>query len=230
MRTVLIYSGGMDSTVLLYSLLDLGREVKALGVLYGQRHKRELQAARLICEKLRVEYRIADLSGLRQFLGGSSQTDDLVPVPHGHYAEDNMRVTVVPNRNALMLSVAAAWAISLKYDSVAYAAHAGDHAQYPDCRPQFIAAMRTLLCFVGWDPLLLEAPFSHRTKAEIAKVGYHLNVPFAETWSCYEGGDLHCGLCGTCVERREAFFLAGVTDPTPYRASWKETQELLAKK
>lgn len=227
MNIVLIYSGGLDSTVLLYHLRDLGHTVKALGVNYGQRHSRELQAAQVITSRLGVEYRVADLTALRGFMAGSSQTDDKVEVPHGHYAEDNMKKTVVPNRNSIMLNVAAAWAISLGYPVLAYAAHAGDHAQYPDCRPLFISAMRNLLLYVDWEPLNLLAPFSRKTKAEIVQLGAQLGVPFELTWSCYSGGDKHCGLCGTDVERREAFRIAGVPDPTEYEASWEQTEALL---
>ena len=136
-KSILIYSGGLDSTVLLAKLLGEKREVKALSINYGQRHIRELQAAKAICAKLGVEHRVADLSALTPLLAGSSQTDKTVPVPHGHYAAENMKLTVVPNRNMLMLAVAGAWAISLKYDSVAYAAHRGDHTVYPDCREEF---------------------------------------------------------------------------------------------
>lgn len=228
MRTVLIYSGGMDSTVLLYHLRAKGHEVRAVGINYGQRHVRELRAAELITARLDVEYRIADLSALKPFLAGSSQTDDAVAVPHGHYAAENMKLTVVPNRNLLMLSVAAAWAISLGYDGVAYAAHAGDHAQYPDCRKTFINAAGEVFKTIDWQPLVLLAPFADRSKADIAALGHQLGVPFADTWSCYEGKYIHCGRCGTCVERREAFELAGVLDPTIYAATHEEYQQLLA--
>lgn len=230
MKIILILSGGMDSTVLLYKLLKDGHEVKAVGINYGQRHKKELQAAKSITKKLGIEYRIADLSALKPFLAGSSQTDDSVPVPHGHYSADNMKTTVVPNRNCLMLSVAAAWAISLKYDSVAYAAHAGDFAQYPDCREIFITAMQRVLKTVDWEPIELLAPFYDKTKAEICSLGHELGVPFEKTWSCYSGGYIHCSRCGTCVERREAFVLAGVDDPTDYEASKEEFESLLEQK
>jgi len=219
MRAVVIYSGGMDSSVLLYDLLlRQGFEVKALGVNYGQRHAKELYAAKRIAEKLGVEYRVADLRALRQFMQGSSQTDAAVEVPDGHYEEGTMRKTVVPNRNSIMLNVAAAWAISLKYDAIAYAAHAGDHAQYPDCRPAFVNAMRNLLSTVDWSPLELLAPFSDMSKADIARLGADIGVPFEETWSCYKGLEKHCGFCGTCQERVWAFQAAGVLDPTVYEA------------
>lgn len=216
MKTILIYSGGLDSTVLLSDMLAKGREVKCLSVNYGQRHNRELEAARAICDSVGVHHVVADLSGLRMLLRGSSQTDASVPVPHGHYAAENMKLTVVPNRNALMLSVAFAWAISLKFDSVAYAAHGGDHAIYPDCRPQFTEPFAKAMYHADWHQVLLEAPFLEYSKKEIVQLGNRLNAPLGLSYSCYEGNVQHCGLCGTCQERRVAFRDADVTDPTTY--------------
>lgn len=216
MKTILIYSGGLDSTVLLFKLLREGHEVRALGINYGQRHRKELDAATAICAKLGVEYRIADLSAIRPLLGGSSQTDDSVAVPHGHYAAETMKLTVVPNRNMIMLSVAIAWAISTKSESVSYAAHGGDHAIYPDCREEFASALNTAALLADWQQVRIDRPFVRDSKASIVALGQGLSVPFAETWSCYEGGAVHCGKCGTCVERREAFQLAGIIDPTIY--------------
>ena len=216
MKTVLIFSGGMDSTVLLYHLRADGHAVAALSIDYGQRHRCELSAARRLCAALGVEHREADLSGLAPLLEGSSLTDPTVAVPHGHYEEDSMKVTVVPNRNMLLLATAAAWAIARKADAVAYAAHSGDHAVYPDCREAFAEAMNRAIGLADWHAVELWRPFVGYTKADIARRGAELGVPWAETWSCYEGGDVHCGRCGTCIERREAFHLAGIDDPTPY--------------
>jgi len=215
MKTILIYSGGLDSTVLLYSLRHDGHEVRCLGIDYGQRHRRELDAGENICRRIGAEYRIADLTAIRPLLAGSSQTSD-IGVPEGHYTEESMKLTVVPNRNMIMLSVAIGWAVSLKYDAVAYAAHGGDHAIYPDCRPEFIRAMDTVAGLCDWHKVRLLTPFADKTKADIARLGASLNVPFEKTWSCYKGGKLHCGRCGTCVERRAAFQLGAVTDPTEY--------------
>ena len=218
MKIILIYSGGLDSTVLLAKLLSEGNEVKCLSVNYGQRHSRELESAKAICAKLGVEHRIVDLSCLKPLLGGSSQTDDNVPVPHGHYAAENMRLTVVPNRNALMLSVAFAWAISLKYDAVAYAAHAGDHAVYPDCREEFTKPFAEAMWNADWHAVELKRPFIGITKADIARIGHSIGADedMAASYSCYEGKQAHCGLCGTCQERRSAFRDAGVPDLTNY--------------
>lgn len=213
MKTVIIYSGGMDSTVLLHDLLNQGDTVLAMGVNYGQRHKKELRYAALNCDALGVEFRVADLSAMKKFMAGSSQTDMTVPVPHGHYAEENMKKTVVPFRNGLMLSAATAWAISEKADRVAYAAHKGDLTVYPDCREEFASAFNTVMLLGDWHQPTLHRPYVRLTKREIAGRGRLLDVDFSNTWSCYEGGDVHCGLCGTCTERRYA--LLGV-DPTKY--------------
>ncbi len=215
MRIILVYSGGLDSTVLLYHLRQKGHEVRGLGIDYGQRHRKELDAARSICDRLGVEYRVADLNGLRPLLGGSALTD-AIAVPEGHYTDASMKQTVVPNRNMIMLSVAIGWAVSLKYDAVAYAAHAGDHAIYPDCRPEFADAMDRAASLCDWHPMRILRPFVDKTKADLVRLGALLGVPFEMTWSCYNGETLHCGRCGTCVERREAFELAGVEDPTEY--------------
>lgn len=215
MRVVLVYSGGLDSTVLLYHLRGEGHEVRCLSVDYGQRHRRELAAAAALCGALGVEHRIADLASLRPLLAGSALTSD-VDVPDGHYAADTMKITVVPNRNMILLSVAIGWAVSLRYEAVAYAAHAGDHTIYPDCRPEFGDAMDRAASLCDWRPVRLLRPFVDRTKGEIVRLGAELGVPFGQTWSCYRGGEYHCGACGTCVERREAFANAGVSDPTVY--------------
>ena len=217
MDVVVVYSGGLDSTVLLYDLLASGHGVRCLGVDYGQRHRRELAAGRSVCEALGAEYRLADLSGIRPLLAGSALTDD-VAVPDGHYADGSMKLTVVPNRNMILLSVAIGWAVSGKADAVAYAAHAGDHTIYPDCRPAFTEAMREAAKLCDWHVVDLLTPFVTMAKGEIVTRGAELGVPFERTWSCYKGGDVHCGTCGTCVERREAFAEAGVVDPTVYES------------
>jgi 7-cyano-7-deazaguanine synthase len=215
MKTVLAYSGGLDSTVLLYERRAAGHEVRCLGIDYGQRHRRELEAAASLCRELDIEYRLADLRPIRPLLAGSALTD-AIAVPDGHYTDETMKLTVVPNRNMVMLSLAIAWAVSLRFDTVAYAAHAGDHTIYPDCRPAFAEAMRRAATLCDWRPIDLATPFIDKTKADLVRIGSGLGVPFARTWSCYRGGELHCGTCGTCVERREAFQHAGVEDPTVY--------------
>lgn len=215
--TVCLLSGGMDSTTLLAHLLEQGEQVCALGVHYGQRHARELDAARAVADHYRVDFDVADLSALRPLLTGSALTDD-VSVPHGHYAEETMRATVVPNRNAIMLSVAAGVAVSRGAHSVATAVHAGDHFIYPDCRPEFITVLSaaTALGTDGFGNVSITAPFVAMTKTEICARAAAIGAPLHLTWSCYEGGDIHCGACGTCYERREAFTDSGTPDPTAY--------------
>ena len=213
MKTVLIFSGGMDSAVLLYYLRARGDEVRALSVDYRQRHRKELDCASGLCARIGVEHRVADLSAVRQFLAGSSQTDESIEVPHGHYAAENMKLTVVPNRNMLMLAAATAWAISVKAGAVAYGCHAGDHAIYPDCRPDFTEAIEKAMMLCHFTPIRLERPFLHMTKGQICKLGVILQVPYELTWTCYEGKERPCGLCGACQERMEAFQFAEVSDP-----------------
>ncbi|HET6884246.1 MAG TPA: 7-cyano-7-deazaguanine synthase QueC [Pirellulales bacterium] len=218
-KSVIVFSGGLDSTVLLHQLLAAGDEVLALSVDYGQRHRRELQHAGEIASRLGVEWQIADLRAIAPLLAGSSQTTPGMAVPHGHYAEDSMKQTVVPNRNMIMIAVAAGWAISRGCQRVAYAAHTGDHTIYPDCRPEFADALGRAISLADWHTIELHCPFIGMTKADIVALGARLGVDFSATWSCYEGGDAHCGQCGTCFERREAFLLAGVSDPTTYLAA-----------
>ncbi len=218
-QAVLVFSGGMDSTTLLYSFLAKNFQIKALGVDYGQRHVKELNAARAICEKVEVEFQVADLSRLRPLLAGSSLTNTVLEVPEGHYTDERMRITMVPNRNMLMLSAAIAWAISSNFNNVAYAAHAGDYSIYPDCRPGFINALARAAKLCHYHPIRVLRPFIRKTKTEIARIGYDLGVPFSLTWSCYKGQKLHCGRCGTCTERAEAFVLAGLPDPTNYAST-----------
>lgn len=223
MRIVTLMSGGLDSAVLVAQQLADGHAVVPFAVDYGQRHRVELHAA----QKVRDEYArrwpnavgplmLADLTSITRLFNTSSQTNDSIPVPEGHYQAESMKVTVVPNRNMMMLSVAIAHAVSAKADAVALAVHGGDHAIYPDCRPSFIQRMSMAALLCDWHPVVLLAPFLGRTKVGIVQLGQELNVPFATTWSCYNGRALQCGRCGTCTERREAFQLAGINDPTSY--------------
>ena len=213
MKTVLILSGGMDSATLLYHLRSQGDEVECLGIDYKQRHGRELGYAYALCKKLGVRFDVLDLSGLAQFLTGSSQSDPSIPVPFGKYDEPSMKLTVVPNRNMFMLAAAGAVAIARKADRLAYGAHAGDHTIYPDCRPEFVHAMLAAFKLCDWHSLDLVAPFINMTKGEIAAAGIALGVPYSSTWTCYVGGSQPCGQCGACTERAEAFAFAGHPDP-----------------
>jgi len=219
MKIVVILSGGIDSTVLLHSYLHKQQdEVRALSINYGQRHVLELAYAEIQASRAKVPWACVDLSNLRDVLPGSSQTDSSVEVPHGHYAEESMKQTVVPNRNMILLSVAIGHAIAHQCDAVAYAAHAGDHAIYPDCRREFVQAMQGAAQLCDWRRIDLLSPFVDFSKADIVEQGELLGVDFSKTYSCYEGNEIHCGKCGTCTERKEAFELNSIKDPTQYRA------------
>lgn len=213
-------SGGLDSVTLAHALSDEGAALVALSFDYGQRHAREIEHAARCAARLGADHHIVDLRSVGALLTGSALTDPAIEVPEGHYTDATMATTVVPNRNAIMLSVAVGVAVARGADAVATAVHAGDHPVYPDCRPAFIQAVEHEARvgnegFIS-DEFRVLAPYLHVTKDEIVRRGAALGVPFAETWSCYQGGELHCGRCGTCVERREAFELAGVVDPTTY--------------
>ncbi len=216
MKTVVIFSGGLDSTTLLYSLKADNHEIYSLSIDYGQRHSIELQYAENTVRRLGIPHRMINLKSVAQLFHDSCLTNQSLGVPEGHYEEEKMRLTVVPNRNMILLSIAASWAISLKADTISYAAHSGDHAIYPDCRPEFTDAMDRAIQLADWHSVKLFRPFIDLAKSDIVKMGSKLSVPFDQTWSCYKGNDLHCGCCGTCIERREAFYLAGITDPTEY--------------
>lgn len=213
---VIVYSGGLDSTVLLHLLRREGKADAALLFDYGQKHKKELEFARKNCEKLGVSFDIADLRPITRLFGKNSLTDASEEVPDGNYDDSNMKSTVVPNRNMIMISIAAARAIALGANEVAYAAHSGDHAIYPDCRDEFADALDGVLALCHYEPVKLLRPFVDMSKADIVALGAELGVDFSQTWSCYKGGEIHCGTCGTCTERKEAFRLAGVPDPTVY--------------
>ncbi len=225
MKTVIVYSGGLDSTVLLYHLRASGHELHALSIDYGQRHRCELDRAADLCEELGIPHPTADLSAIHPLLAGSSLTSPEIEVAQGHYTEESMKSTVVPNRNMIFLALATGHALSIKAGQVAYAGHSGDHAIYPDCRNEFAEAMAAAIRIADWNPVELMRPFVDWTKADIVHRGAELGVPFARTWSCYKGGAQHCGRCGTCIERREAFDLAKVEDPTPYAAEAPSVKE-----
>jgi 7-cyano-7-deazaguanine synthase len=266
--SIAIFSGGMDSTVLVYKLLDEGHVPHLLSFNYGQRHSKELLSAEIIAYELKLQHDIVDLTGLTHLISNSALTAPTgvqfsevghevevptIEVPEGHYAEDNMKKTVVPNRNMIMLSIAAGVAVNNSYKFVATGVHAGDHFVYPDCRPEFIWSCNETIVsgnegfgnipkhdeaeLAAGKPFyrIIEAPFLNVSKEDIAYLGLKFKVPFHLTWSCYKGGDKHCGKCGTCVERLEAIDGAqkryhqehqtyGPVDRTDYEDTefWKE--------
>jgi 7-cyano-7-deazaguanine synthase len=222
-RAVAIVSGGMDSVVLAHMLKAEGYDMSLVSFDYGQRHSKELNFAEDCAKDIDASWHLVDLSNMSDLLENSALTNSAMEVPDGHYAEQTMRITVVPNRNAIMLNIAAGLAITMGAKHVATGVHGGDHYIYPDCRPAFIKAIDAMLC-VATDGFAVPgfgvlAPFLNWTKADIAAEGARLGVDFTKTWSCYKGGAVHCGACGTCFERREAFRDAEVTDPTEYLAT-----------
>lgn len=210
MKTIAILSGGMDSVTMLHKLHrdDRYDVVGAFTMDYGQRHRREIESARYHCELLGIAHHISYFPGYGA-AATCALTDQEIDVPHGHYAEESMKSTVVPNRNMVLIATAAAVAIATGAEAIAYAAHSGDHAIYPDCRPAFVDAMRQALLVADWQPIQLIAPFVDIDKTAIARIGLELGIDYATTWSCYEGTGEPCGKCGPCVERAEVFELAG---------------------
>ncbi|MCA0994034.1 7-cyano-7-deazaguanine synthase QueC [Alloyangia pacifica] len=217
MKTIVICSGGLDSVSLAHMVAARHDLTRLVSFDYGQRHAKELDFAKAAAERLGVPFHRIDMRTIGAALTGSALTSD-IDVPDGHYAEETMRITVVPNRNAIMLAIAFGVAAANGDEAVATAVHGGDHFIYPDCRPGFTRAFETMQrhALDGYAGVSLYTPFVERTKADIVTEGAKHGTPFAQTWSCYKGGETHCGRCGTCVERREAFHLAGVADPTIY--------------
>jgi 7-cyano-7-deazaguanine synthase len=234
LKATLVTSGGMDSATMAYYYKSKGYQVHLVGFNYGQRHSKELESLFKIGEQLGALVDIIDLTQIKHLIGTSSLTSDEIVVPDGHYAEETMRITVVPNRNAMMLSITTAIGVAEGAEVVATGIHAGDHFIYPDCRPAFFEPLNQ--AFIKGNEghatanFRLEAPFITKTKADIAKLGDDLGVPYELTWSCYKGGEVHCGRCGTCVERIEAFINAEVTDPTEYENGIEFALEEIAKK
>ena len=217
MKATLVCSGGLDSVSLAHILAADHALSRIVSFDYGQRHRKELDFARAVSARLAVPFHLIDMRPVGAALTGSALTD-AIDVPDGHYAEETMRVTVVPNRNAIMLTIAFGIAAAAGDDAVAAAVQGGDHVVYPDCRPGFTDAFAAMqrAALDGYAAVALHVPFVRKSKADIVAEGARAGTPFAETWSCYKGGVIHCGRCGTCVERREAFDLAGVADPTAY--------------
>lgn len=212
--SVIIVSGGMDSITLLY---DKKEEI-ALGISfnYGSNHnEREIPFAKMHCERLGIKHITIDLGFMHQYFK-SSLLEGADAIPEGHYADDNMKSTVVPFRNGIMLAVACGLAESRGLAHVMIANHAGDHAIYPDCRPAFVRAMSSAMSAGTYDNITVMAPYTDISKTEIARHGGRLGLNYADTYSCYKGGAKHCGKCGTCRERIEALRDAGLDDPTEY--------------
>ncbi len=212
--SLIILSGGMDSVTLLHHR----KENIALAVTfdYGSNHnKREAECAEYHCQQLGIEHILIPLDFMHKYFK-SSLLDGAEAIPEGHYQAENMKSTVVPFRNGIMLSIACGLAESRGLKKVLIANHSGDHAIYPDCREEFIRTMSAAMQFGTYEHIGIDAPFTKINKIEIAIIGKELGVDFSKTYSCYKGGEKHCGKCGTCVERKEALHDAGIEDTTEY--------------
>ena len=216
MKVVVLLSGGLDSVTALHDAVTVHQVVAALSFDYGAKHhSRELPMAAWHCSRMGIPHRIAPLGFVaEEFSSDLLQRGGVIP--DGHYEESSMKSTVVPFRNGIMLAIAAGFAESRNAEGVVIAAHSGDHAIYPDCREEFLAPMAQAIRTGTYAGIEVLRPFVATDKAGIVSRGTELEIDFSRTWSCYKGGEVHCGSCGTCVERREAFLLAGVPDPTVY--------------
>ena len=213
-KSWIILSGGMDSVTLLYDKKD--EIAVAVTFDYGSNHnKREEEFAKYHCEKLGIEHIIIPLTFIHDYFK-SSLLEGASAIPDGHYEDETMKSTVVPFRNGIMLSVACGLAESRELEKVLIANHFGDHAIYPDCRKGFIDAISEAMRNGTYKGITIDAPYTTITKTDIAKIGKSLGIDYSKTYSCYKGGEKHCGKCGTCVERKEALRDAGIEDPTEY--------------
>ena len=212
--SAIIVSGGMDSVTLLHEYKD--NIALAITFDYGSNHaQKEIAFAKLHCERLGIKHIIIPLAFVKEYFK-SSLLEGAEAIPEGHYAAENMKSTVVPFRNGIMLAIACGVAESNGLKKVMIANHAGDHAIYPDCRATFIDAMSEAMKQGTYENVQIVAPYTNITKTDIAKHGKEMGLDYAETWSCYRGGAKHCGKCGTCVERKEALRDAGIIDTTEY--------------
>lgn len=212
--SIIIVSGGMDSVTLLYDFKD--RIALGISFDYGSNHNaKEIPFAKLHCERLGIKHVTIPLDFMHQYFK-SSLLEGADAIPEGHYQDENMKSTVVPFRNGIMLAIAAGMAESYGLSHVMIANHGGDHAIYPDCRPEFISAMSNGTEAGSYNGVTVLAPYTNITKGDIARRGKELGIDYNETWSCYKGGEKHCGKCGTCVERKEALHDAGIEDTTEY--------------
>jgi 7-cyano-7-deazaguanine synthase len=203
-KCVTLVSGGLDSVTMLYFLKSRGFDQKALSFNYGQRHSKELEFAKYHTEKLNVPHSVVDLTSLSEAFKGSALTEESIEIPEGDYTDDSQKVTVVPNRNMVFLSIGIALAESEKRGSVMYASHLNDTAVYPDCRPEFVRTLDEASQLGTYKHVRTIAPFGKLSKNEIAVLAFSFDVGFEKTWSCYKGGEKPCGKCGSCMERAEA--------------------------
>lgn len=220
-KAVIIFSGGLDSTVLCYKAVADKLDVHALTIIYGQRHIREIDSSRKTAKLLGISHRVIDLSNINELLQGSALTDSNIEIPEvpetaKHF--ETLKTTIVPNRNAIFLSVAIGYSESIMADKVFFGAHHSDRGVYPDCRKEFVEAFEAAERLATDNQnLTITAPFVGMDKAEIVALGDKLGVPFENTWTCYAGGEIHCGSCSACNERKRAFRESCIDDPTIYK-------------
>lgn len=213
-KALIILSGGLDSTVLAHEVVaGADCQLAALSFDYGQKHTRELACAAAQAKQLGIKHTVVALPFINELFNSALLSNSAEEIPHGHYEDESMKQTVVPNRNMIMLSIAAGVALSQNRTELYYGAHSGDHAIYPDCRADFVAAMQQALGLCDWQQIDLQVPFLDIDKPEIVRRGALLGVDFGQTWTCYTGGDIPCGKCGSCFERSEAFAANKLQDP-----------------
>ncbi|WP_417339064.1 7-cyano-7-deazaguanine synthase QueC [Halomonas kashgarensis] len=206
----------MDSYTVLHRALREGANVHALSFDYGQRHAKELEVARGVCQRLQVPHQVVDIRAIHGLIDNSALTDNQRDIPEGDYQPDNLTDTVVPNRNMVLLSLAIAKAVNIGAERVDYGAHGGDHTLYPDCRPEFVQRMDDVAKIANFSPIEVHAPYLTSSKAEIVAAGISMNLDYAQTWTCYRGEALACGRCGSCRERLAAFAANRMEDPLAY--------------
>ena len=210
-----VYSGGLDSFTLLNEAIRSGKDVSALSFDYGQKHNKELHFVEKFCAQESIDSKIVDVSSIKELFQGSSLTDE-IDIPKGHYEDDSMKSTVVPNRNMILISLALGYAVTKEAEEVWFGAHAGDHAIYPDCRPEFVEKMDAVARIANYSPIAVKAPYIAMSKTEILAIGLNMQLDYGLTWTCYEGKELACGSCGACHERLESFAANNVIDPIKY--------------
>ena len=214
-KIIVVYSGGLDSFTLLNEAIRSGKDISALSFDYGQKHRKELHFVEKFCTQESIDSKIVDISSIKELFQGSSLTDD-IDIPKGHYEDDSMKSTVVPNRNMILISLALGYAVTKEAEEVWFGSHAGDHAIYPDCRPEFVEKMDAVARIANYSPIAVKAPYIAMSKTEILAIGLNMQLDYGLTWTCYEGKELACGSCGACHERLESFAANNVIDPIKY--------------
>ena len=208
---LVVYSGGLDSYTLLNKAMKKFDRVEAITFNYGQKHNKEIEYAKSNCAELNIKHEVVNLD-LENILAGSALVGD-IDIPEGNYDKEKMKQTIVPNRNMIMISVAASLVIKNDIKYLWYAAHSGDHEIYPDCRPEFIDKMAAALEICDYHKIKFEAPFQNLSKSEIVATGLSMDLDYSKTWTCYEGKEKPCGKCSACLERALSFEANNTEDP-----------------